>query len=77
MKWYSFSIALVVCVSLTVAQISSTPQALNPELTNSTSNGNGPVLYYNGSGPVPSYDEMSPIPDPLPALRLFPYCIRV
>lgn len=48
----------------------STPQALNPNLTNTVPNApGGPTLYYNGSGPVPPYNETSPIPASLPALR--------
>ena len=31
----------------------STPQALNPQLTNTIPDNGGPVLYYNGSGDVP------------------------
>ncbi|KUJ19694.1 uncharacterized protein LY89DRAFT_580202 [Mollisia scopiformis] len=49
--------------------ISSSPQALNPNLTNTIPNApGGPTLYYNGSGPVPPYNETSPIPAALPAL---------
>jgi hypothetical protein len=46
-----------------VSGVNSTPEALNPGLTNSIPNGNGPILYYNGSGPVPPYDELSPFPE--------------
>jgi sphingomyelin phosphodiesterase len=52
-----------------IAAVNSTPEALNPQLTNIVPNGNGPVLYYNGSGPVPPYDALSPTPQPLPILR--------
>lgn len=31
----------------------ATPEALNPQLTNTIPDNGGPVLYYNGSGPVP------------------------
>ena len=30
-----------------------TPEALNPQLTNTIGDKGGPILYYNGSGPVP------------------------
>ena len=33
----------------------STPQALNPQLTNTIGDKGGPTLYYNGSGPVPPF----------------------
>jgi sphingomyelin phosphodiesterase len=51
-----------------LCKTNSTPQALNPQLTNIVPNGNGPILYYNGSGPVPPYDMLSPSPPPLPLL---------
>lgn len=48
------------------ATTNSTPQALNPQLTNIVPNApGGPTLYYNGSGPVPPYNETSPIPTPI------------
>ena len=69
MKWHV--VALVVLSTLVLhsaGKTNSTPQALNPQLTNIISNGNGPILYYNGSGPVPPYDMLSPVPAPLPPL---------
>lgn len=42
----------------------STPEALNPQLTNTIGNMVGPILYYNGSGDVPPYNEISSIPAP-------------
>ena len=63
----ALSSVLVVSVQ---AVTNSTPQALNPLLTNSTPNApGGPILYYNGSGPVPPYDELSPIPSPITPLN--------
>ena len=47
----------------------STPQALNPNLTNTIGDNGGPTLHYNGSGPVPSYNTTSPPPAPLSALN--------
>ncbi|MCJ1458766.1 hypothetical protein MMC28_009140 [Mycoblastus sanguinarius] len=47
----------------------STPQALNPQLTNTIGDKGGPTLYYNGSGPVPPYNETSPIPAPFTPLN--------
>ena len=35
------------------AATSYTPEALNPQLTNTIGDKGGPTLYYNGSGPVP------------------------
>ena len=32
---------------------SYTPEALNPQLTNTIGDKGGPTLFYNGSGPVP------------------------
>ena len=55
--------------SFAVSALVVTAGAINPRLTNSLSNGNGPILYYNGSGPVPPYGLLSPIPEPLPPLR--------
>jgi sphingomyelin phosphodiesterase len=63
MKWRALSSFAV------SALVVGTASALNPQLTNSLSNGNGPILYYNGSGPVPPYGLLSPIPEPLPPLR--------
>ena len=64
------SLATVAAIlSFASGATNSTPQALNPLLTNSTSNAGGPVLYYNGSGPVPPYNATSPILQPLPSLK--------
>ena len=69
MGWRSVSsVALWALVQVVVSQ-GVLPPALNPQLTNSVSNGNGPILYYNGSGPVPPVGLLSPIPQPLPPLR--------
>ena len=69
MKWCTVSfVVLSTLILRTTGKTNSTPQALNPQLTNIISNGNGPILYYNGSGPVPSYDTISPDPAPLPPL---------
>ena len=47
------SFALLQYASYTVAATSYTPEALNPQLTNTIGDKGGPTLYYNGSGPVP------------------------
>ena len=49
--------------------INSTPEALNPQLTNTIDDKGGPILYYNGSGDVPPYNETSPIPAPFTPLK--------
>jgi len=36
-----------------LAAVRSSPQALNPQLTNTIPDNGGPILHYNGSGPVP------------------------
>ena len=52
------------------AIVDSTPEALNPQLTNTIPDApGGPVLYYNGSGPVPPYNATSPIPTPITPLN--------
>jgi hypothetical protein len=57
------------------AAVSSTPQALNPQLTNTIPDApGGPVLYYNGSGPVPPYNMTSPIPTAVTPLNRYVQC---
>ena len=71
MGWRTVSL---VAVSTLAQVVLSTTSVFNPNLTNSISNGNGPILYYNGSGPVPPYGLLSPIPEPLPPLRYLHIC---
>jgi len=40
----------------------ATPEALNPQLTNTIPDTGGPILYYNGSGPVPPSIIRHPAP---------------
>lgn len=63
----SSALALAASVSVAIsAETNSTPEALNPQLTNTVHEPAGaPVLYYNGSGPVPAYNLTSPIPTPI------------
>jgi len=63
------AIVLSLLIDAVVGATSSTPQALNPKLTNTIGDNGGPILYYNGSGPVPPYNMTSPPPAPLPALN--------
>lgn len=57
-------LVLLQYASFSRAKIDSTPEALNPQLTDTIGDNGGPTLYYNGSGPVPPYNETSPIPKP-------------
>jgi hypothetical protein len=62
--------AIILALSIGVLQaIAATPQALNPQLTNTIPDVGGPVLYYNGSGPVPAYNLTSPAPAPITPLN--------
>lgn len=63
------AVALYLFIDLAFGATNSTPQALNPKLTNTIDDNGGPTLYYNGSGPVPPYNTTSPPPAPLPALN--------
>lgn len=63
------ALALSLLTDAVVGAIVSTPQALDPNLTNIISDNGGPKFYYNGSGPVPPYNATSPPPAPLPALN--------
>ena len=47
------SLALMQYPAYGLAATSYTPEALNPQLTNTIGDKGGPTLYYNGSGPVP------------------------
>lgn len=63
------AVALFSFIDIAVAATISTPQALNPNLTNTICDNGGPTFYYNGSGPVPSFNTTSPAPAPLTALN--------
>lgn len=63
------AVALISCIDTAFGATISTPQALNPNLTNTIGDNGGPTLYYNGSGPVPPYNATSPPPAPLSALN--------
>lgn len=47
------TLALLRPVAFALGAQDSTPEALNPQLTNTIGDDGGPTLYYNGSGPVP------------------------
>lgn len=47
------SLALLQYAKHAATATNYTPQALNPQLTNTIGDKGGPTLYYNGSGPVP------------------------
>ena len=47
------SLALLQYATQARAATNSTPEALNPQLTDTIGDKGGPILYYNGSGPVP------------------------
>lgn len=47
------SLALLQYATHVSAATNYTPEALNPQLTNTIGDNGGPTLYYNGSGPVP------------------------
>ena len=47
------SLALLQYATQGLAATAYTPEALNPQLTNTIGDKGGPTLYYNGSGPVP------------------------
>lgn len=49
------------------APLVGSPEALNPNLTNTVGK-DLITLYYNGSGPIPGYDHRSPIPEPITPL---------
>ena len=63
------SLALLQYAGAALAATKSTPEALNPQLTNTIGDNGGPVLYYNGSGDVPPYNKTSPVPAPFTPLK--------